>query len=64
MLTGSLDVLLALVVSVVCGLSALALLLPLVLAMIVELERRLVVVVRFSNDLSGAFASYVERAQR
>jgi hypothetical protein len=32
--------------------------------MIVELERRLVVVVRFGNDLSGAFASYVERAQR
>jgi hypothetical protein len=32
--------------------------------MIVELERRLVVVVRFGNDLSGAFASYVEGAQR
>jgi hypothetical protein len=48
-----------------CAVSVpLPLLLPLVLAMIVELERRLVVVVRFSNDLSGAFASYVERAQR
>jgi hypothetical protein len=61
---GSLNVLLALVEFAVCGLSTLAIAFALALAVVAEFDRRLVVVVWFDNEPSGAFASYVDGSRR